>query len=41
VGGGAGVGSSDRTEFAAACLALEDDKPIAVLTDSKGFMTVS
>ena len=32
-------------KFAAACLALEDplthDQPIAVLTDSKGFMTVS
>jgi len=42
---GSGGGSSGRAEFAAACLALEDslahDQPIAVLTDSKGFMTVS
>ena len=45
MGGGAGGGSSGRAEFAAACLALEDsithDQPIAVLTDSKGLMTVS
>jgi len=46
VGGGvAGSGSSGRAEFAAACLALEDsithDHPIAVLTDSKGLMTVA
>jgi len=44
VGGGVGGGSSGRAEFAAACLALEDslthDQPIAVLTDSKGLMTV-
>ena len=40
-----GGGSSGRAEFAAACLALEDslthDQPIAVLTDSKGLMTVA
>ena len=45
VGGGIGVGSSGRSEFAAACLALEDsltqDQPIAVLMDSKGLMTVA
>ena len=45
VGGGTGGGSSGRAKFAAACLALEDsfthDKPIVVLTDSKGFMAVS
>jgi len=45
VGGGAGGGSSGRSEFAAACLALEDslthDQPIVVLTDSKGLMTVA
>jgi len=44
VGRGSGTGSSGRVEFAAACLALEDplshDKPIALLTDSKGLMTV-
>ena len=44
-GGGVGGGSSGRPEFAAACLALEDslthDQPIAVLTDSKGLMTVA
>jgi len=44
-GGGAGCGSSGRSEFAAVCLALEDslthDQPIVVLIDSKGFMTVS
>ena len=45
MGGGTGGGSSGRAKFAAACLALEDsfthDKPIVVLTDSKGFMAVS
>jgi len=45
VGGGVGGGSSGRAQFAAACLALEDsltnDQHIAVLTDSKGFMTVA
>ena len=45
VGEGTGGGSSGRAEFAAACLALEDslthDQPIAVLTDSKGLMTVA
>jgi len=45
VGGGTGGGSSGMAEFLAACLALEDslthDQPIAVLTDSKGIMTVS
>jgi len=45
MGGGTGGSSSGRAEFAAACLALEDslphDQPIVVLTDSKGFMTVS
>jgi len=45
VGQGTGGGSSGSAEFAAACLTLEDslthDRPIAVLTDSKGFMTVS
>jgi len=45
VRGGVGGGSSGRAEFAAACLALEDslthDQPIAVLTDSKGLMTVA
>jgi len=45
VGGGVGGGSSGRAEFAAACLGLEDslthDQPIAVLTDSKGLMTVA
>ena len=45
VGGGVSGGSSSRAEFAAACLALEDsltyDRPIAVLTDSKGLMTVT
>ena len=43
--GGVGGGSSSRAEFAAACLALEDsnthNQPIAVLTDSKGLMTVA
>jgi len=37
--------SSGRAEFGAACRAIEDSvtliKPITVLTDSKGFMTVS
>jgi len=45
VGGGVSGGSSGRAEFAAASLALEDflthDQPIAVLTDSKGLMTVA
>ena len=45
VGAGAGSGSSGRTEFAAACLALKDslthDQPIVVLTNSKGLMTVA
>jgi hypothetical protein len=45
VGQGTGGGSSGSAEFAAACLTLEDslthDRPIAVLPDSKGFMTVS
>ena len=45
VGGGTRGGLSGRAKFAAACLALEDslthDQPIAVLTDSEGFMTVS
>ena len=47
VGGGTGGGSPGRSQFVAACLALEDslthDQPIAVLTDSKGlkFLTVS
>ena len=45
IGGGIGGSSSGRAEFAAACLALEDslthDQPIAVLTDSKGFIIVS
>jgi len=45
MGGGTGGGSSGRDEFAAAYLALEDslshDQPIAVLTDSKGFISVS
>jgi len=45
VGGGPGGGSSGRAEFGAAVLALEDslthDKPIAIITDSKGLMTVS
>jgi len=40
VGGGPGGGSSGRAEFGAAVLALEDslthDKPIAIITDSKG-----
>jgi len=45
VGGGVGGGPSDRAEFAAACLALEDslthDQPVVVLTYSKGLMTVA
>jgi len=45
VGGGVGGSSSGMAKFAAACLALEDslthDQPIAVLTDSKGLMTVA
>jgi len=45
VGGGVGGCSSGRAEFVAACLAHEDsfthDQPIAVLTDSKGLMTVA
>jgi len=45
VGGGTAGSSSGRAKFAAAYLALEDsrthDQPIAVLTDSKGFMTGS
>jgi len=44
VGGGSERGSSGRAEFAAACLALEDSlshsRPITILTDSKGLMTV-
>jgi len=45
VGGGTEGGSSGRAELAAACLVFEDSltyiKPIAVVTDSKVFMTVS
>jgi len=47
VGGCNRASSSSRAEFAAACLApghensLTHNQPIAVLTDSKGFMTVS
>ena len=45
MGGGGSGGSSVRADFVAACLALEHflthDQPIVVLTDSKGFMTVS
>ena len=45
VGGGPEGGSSGRAEFGAACLALEDSlthsNPIAIITDSKGLMTVS
>jgi len=42
---GASGGSSGRSEFAAACMALEDslthDQPIVVPIDSKGFITAS
>jgi len=44
VDGGSGGGSSCRAEFAAVCLALEDlrlhSRPITILTDIKGLMTV-